>query len=85
MSHSQEANTNNISDLSFEAALKELEDLTRKLEGGDVPLSESINFFERGAALKSHCENMLKTAQMRVDQIVETQNGIKAEAFDQGS
>lgn len=85
MSHSEEIKTDDISKLSFEQALKELEDLTRKLEAGDVPLEASIKFFERGAALKAHCENMLKAAQMRVDQIVETQNGIKAETFDQGS
>lgn len=78
-------NQEDIANLSFEAALKELEDLTRKLEAGDVPLEESIKFFERGAGLKSHCDAMLKNAQMRVDQIVETQNGIKTETFDQGS
>jgi exodeoxyribonuclease VII small subunit len=71
-----------ITELSFEQALLELEDLTRKLEAGAVPLETSIQYFERGAALKLHCESMLKNAQLRVEQIVETQNGIKTENFE---
>lgn len=74
---------NSISELSFETALKELEDLTRKLEAGDVSLEASINIFERGALLKAHCEKMLKSAQMRVDKIVISQNDIALEKFDQ--
>lgn len=72
-----------IAELSFETALKELEELTRKLEAGEVSLEASINIFERGALLKAHCEKMLKSAQMRVDKIVEGQNEISLEKFDQ--
>lgn len=76
-------NKENIANLSFEAALKELEDITRRLEAGDTSLEDSIGLYERGAQLKAHCEEKLKAAQMRVDQIVESQNGIAIEPFEQ--
>lgn len=59
-----------VADLSFEAALKELEDIVRQLERGDVELEKSISIYERGAALKAHCEAKLKAAQLKVDKIV---------------
>ncbi len=73
-----------IKAMSFETALKELEDLTRRLESGEASLEDSILLYERGAKLKSHCEEKLKSAQMRVDQIVTSANGIDAETFEQG-
>lgn len=68
--------------MGFEVALKELEEITKRLEAGDTSLEDSIGLYERGAKLKAHCEEKLKSAQMRVDQIVETQNGIAIEPFD---
>ncbi|MEN9873272.1 MAG: hypothetical protein RL186_169 [Pseudomonadota bacterium] len=68
-----------LSGMSFEAALAELEALVAKLESGQASLEDSISFYERGALLKAHCDAQLKSAQMRVDQIVETQNGITLE------
>ena len=59
-----------LSALSFEAAMAELEDVVRKLESGSVPLEESINLYERGAALKAHCETKLKEAELKVEKIV---------------
>lgn len=59
-----------VSDLSFETALKELEDIVRQLESGEVELERSIDLYERGAALKSHCESKLRAAQLKVDKIV---------------
>ena len=56
--------------LSFEAALKELEGIVSQLERGDVELEKSIEIYERGAALKSHCEKKLQAAKLKVDQIV---------------
>ncbi len=67
--------------LSFEDALKNLETLIRQLESGEVSLEESISLYERGSILKSLCEEKLKQAQMRVEQIIETQSGVKTEAF----
>jgi exodeoxyribonuclease VII small subunit len=59
-----------IADMSFEAAIAELETLVARLEAGDASLEDSIALYERGVALKAHCDGKLKDAQLRVDQIV---------------
>jgi exodeoxyribonuclease VII small subunit len=51
-----------IAALSFEAALKQLEDIVRKLEDGKVELEESIDIYGRGVLLKRHCEAKLQAA-----------------------
>ena len=56
--------------MSFEEALAELEQIVRRLEGGQVKLDEAILSYERGALLKQHCERKLNEAQQRVDRIV---------------
>jgi len=58
-----------VGSLSFEAALKQLEEIVTKLERGDVPLEESIAIYERGEALKKHCEALLARAEERVEKI----------------
>ena len=70
-----------IKSLSFETALKELETITRSLETGEASLEDSIKLFERGSKLKAYCDDKLKAAQMRVEQIVETSDGIKTENY----
>lgn len=64
-----------IASLSFEAALAELEGIVSQLERGEVELEKSIAMYERGAALKAHCEARLKDAQLKVDKIVIGANG----------
>lgn len=59
-----------ISELSFEQALAELEAIVRALESGQSPLEQSIAQYERGAALKAHCEAKLAAARLRVEKIV---------------
>lgn len=59
-----------IASMSFEAALHELEGIVSQLERGEVELEKSIAMYERGAALKAHCEARLKDAQLKVDRIV---------------
>jgi exodeoxyribonuclease VII small subunit len=59
-----------IAAMNFEEALAELEQIVRRLEGGQVKLDEAIQFYERGALLKRHCERKLNEAQQRVDRIV---------------
>lgn len=61
--------------LPFEKALEELEGIVRRLERGDVPLEDSIAIYERGEALKKHCEALLKSAQARIDKITTGANG----------
>jgi len=59
-----------ISGLSFEEALAELQDLVKRLERGDNKLDDAIRSYERGALLKRHCEAKLREAQLKVDKIV---------------
>lgn len=59
-----------IEGLTFEQALAELEQIVGKLESGQAPLDESIQLYERGAALKTHCETRLEAARLRVEKIV---------------
>jgi exodeoxyribonuclease VII small subunit len=58
-----------IKELSFERALKELEVIVGRLERGDVELEESIAIYERGDALKAHCDQLLKQAEARVERL----------------
>ena len=58
-----------ISKMSFEAALRELEDIVTGLESGDIPLEMSIASYERGTELKKHCEAKLSEARLRVEKI----------------
>lgn len=57
------------SSLTFEAALAELEGIVDQLEKGQVGLEESIKLYERGEALKRHCDGLLKTAEARIEKI----------------
>ena len=58
-----------IQSLSFEKALAELETIVDRLEQGKVDLEESISIYERGEALKKHCESLLKLAEARIEKI----------------
>ena len=64
-----------IAKKSFEDALAELEEIVQKLESGNAPLDESISLYERGAALKAHCETRLKAAREKVEKIILDENG----------
>jgi exodeoxyribonuclease VII small subunit len=72
-----------VASLSFEQALQELETLVRRLEEGRLPLEEAIRTYERGIALKAHCQAKLQSAKLKVDQIVlKTTGDITQEPFD---
>jgi len=66
---------NSLETLSFEEALRELETIVRRLEEGKTSLEEAMNAYERGAALRTHCEKKLKDARLRVEQIVVGSDG----------
>jgi len=69
--------------LSFEKALGELEEIVRALESGKASLEESIEQYERGVALKSHCEKKLAEARLKIEKITLSPDGkVKTEAFD---
>ena len=58
-----------IKAMSFETALAELETLVRSLEQGQIGLDDSLAAYERGTALKRHCAEKLKAAELRVEQL----------------
>jgi exodeoxyribonuclease VII small subunit len=64
-----------VVEMSFEAALAELEAVVARLEAGTVPLDESIALYARGAELKAHCEAKLKAAEARVAEIAQGPDG----------
>lgn len=58
-----------VKTMSFEQALEALEKIVDDLERGDVPLDQSIRIYERGEALKAHCDRLLKSAEDKVEKI----------------
>jgi exodeoxyribonuclease VII small subunit len=64
-----------VKKLSFERAMEELESIVTKLEGGKVPLEESVAIYERGESLKRRCEELLRQAEVRVEKITIDANG----------
>ena len=64
-----------ISQMSFEEALKALERVVAQLESGEVPLDESITLYERGEQLRKHCQARLDSAQARIEKIVAGPDG----------
>lgn len=81
----EESSLPDVASLSFEDALKGLEEIVTKLERGDVPLEESIAIYERGEALKKHCEGLLAQAEERVEKIRTAEGkAIGTEPFDAG-
>lgn len=72
-----------IESLSFEDAIQELETVVKNLERGETPLEESIGAYERGIALKKHCETRLREAQAKIEKITVDKDGvIGAEPLD---
>ena len=59
-----------IKDMSFEKAMVELEALVRRLEEGRLTLEEAINSYERGTALRAHCEAKLRAAKLKVEEVL---------------
>ena len=73
-----------IESMSFEDALTELESIVRNLETGQTKLDDSIQSYERGVALKKHCEKRLNNARLKIEKISmdESGNPTGLEPFD---
>jgi len=82
-----DSNGSEVERLSFEEALAALEQVVRRLESGDEPLEQSIALYERGEALRLHCQARLDAAQMRIRQIVTDSEGraVATRPFDEDS
>ena len=65
-----------IAEMTFEQALAALEETVHRLERGDVPLDQSIELYERGEALRRHCQARLDAAQARIEKIVAGADGV---------
>lgn len=70
-----ETKQDDIATMPFERALAELESVVDKLEKGAVPLEESIAIYARGEALKKRCEELLKSAEQKIEKITLGANG----------
>jgi exodeoxyribonuclease VII small subunit len=72
-----------VAKLSFEDALEELKQIVAKLEGGQGKLDQAIEAYQRGAALKRHCEAKLREAQEKIEKISLGPKGeVETEPFD---
>ena len=76
----QKDTASKISKMSFEEALNELEEIVRGIESGDIDLDGAIQAYERGAALKRHCDVKLREAEEKVSKIkLDTDGGVTEE------
>ena len=69
MTDTAASNHDDIKEMTFEDALAALEKIVEDLERGDVPLAASVQIYEKGEALKAHCDSLLKTAESKVEKI----------------
>ena len=68
--------------LSFESALTRLETIVESMESGDVPLADLLAKFEEGNTLLKHCENRLKEAELKIEQLKKERDGVSFAKFD---
>jgi exodeoxyribonuclease VII small subunit len=66
----------------FEDAMRELEDIVKQLESGDLPLEESLKIFEKGVALSRFCFKKLEEAEKRVSILIKDEGGIRKDPFE---
>lgn len=72
-----------ITKMSFEEALEELQQIVQGLEKGEGKLDQAIDAYKRGAALKQHCETKLRQAQEQIEKIsLDAQGGVTTEPFE---
>jgi exodeoxyribonuclease VII small subunit len=69
-----------LGEMSYEAALEELRTIVEKLEGGTASLEESVELFERGQLLATHCANLLSAAEVRLRKLTTRRTGTDGEA-----
>ena len=75
-----------IENLSFEAAMAELESVVAKLEDGTLDLQQTVLLYQRGRALAAHCQSLLDTTELRIQQLVpDDAGGHTPVPFDAGA
>lgn len=65
----EEKQSKDVTKMSFEDSLSQLEGIVENLEQGNVPLDKSIEFYERGEKLRDHCQKLLRAAEDKVEKI----------------
>ncbi len=71
-----------MSDIKFDEALKQVEEIISKLQSKDIELEEAIELYEKGVYLLNYCEEKLKTAKTKVQVILKTREGFKLEELE---
>jgi exodeoxyribonuclease VII small subunit len=71
-----------MTEKKFENAMKELEDIVKRLESGELSLEESLKVFEEGIALSRYCFKKLEEAEKRVSMLIEDERGMRTEPFE---
>ena len=67
---------------SFEQSLEALSNTVKQMESGDLSLEQSLKSFEQGIGLVRECQNALDQAELKVQKLIETQDGLETEAFN---
>ena len=70
---------NTEGEISFEAALEQLEQIVRQLESGTTGLDEMVGAFEKGQKLIKLCNGKLNEVEKRIELLVKTPDGAKTE------
>ena len=73
-----------VEELSFEQAFDEMEQIVRQLEEGQLSLDDSLALYERGQALSARCQQLLETAELKVQQLAPKSGGYGLQPFDDG-
>ena len=71
-----------LSKLSFEDAIKRLEEIINSLESGNVKLEDAIELYTEGIKLQEYCENKLSNAKLKVEKVVKSAEGIFKEKIE---
>ncbi|WP_225072995.1 exodeoxyribonuclease VII small subunit [Desulfuromonas sp. CSMB_57] len=64
-----------MSEMSFETALRALEEIVERLESGDLSLEDSLNCFEQGVKHAARCQELLKAVELQVETLLKQQDG----------
>ena len=72
-----------MTEKKFEAAMKELEEIVKRLESGDLSLEESLKIFEEGIALSRYCFKKLEEAEKKISILINDEGGIRQEPFQE--
>ena len=70
-----------MTEKKFEDAMKELEEIVKRLESGDLPLEESLKIFEEGIALSRYCFKKLEEAEKKISILINDEGGLREEPF----